>query len=261
MGRSRKIQLQWLTLVLQIGNHDITLDETFYAENGQFFHNKNPQSSLDCRNLLLNSASITYLNHEATTVCLPAICSSPSATFKVFGSPYSPAHGLWAFGYKSSEAASLWSDIPLDADIVVTHTPPRGHCDSGPVSGFIGEGCEGLRDVLWRVRPKLMVCGHKHHGRGVERVRWRLESAMPSATSLVTEVLPWQDPGAGQGNKKESKIDLTVKGGGPLDNRADRNETCIVNASYMATNYGHQKRFNKPIVIDLDLPVCQDIGS
>ena len=39
---------------------------------------------------------------------------------------------------------------------------------------------------------------------------------------------------------------------------ADRKETCIVNAAILATSYGAKpKRFNKPIVVDIDLPVCK----
>lgn len=34
-------------------------------------------------------------------------------------------------------------------------------------------GCEGLWRALWQTRPRLMVCGHVHEGRGVERVRWQ----------------------------------------------------------------------------------------
>lgn len=40
-------------------------------------------------------------------------------TFKVFGSPWSPEHGLWGFGYKepTSPEESLWNDIPSDTDV------------------------------------------------------------------------------------------------------------------------------------------------
>jgi len=43
-----------------------------------------------------------------------------------------------------------------------------------------------------------------------------------------------------------------------LDGRGGRKETCIVNASIMARSFGSgPKRFNKPIVVDLDLPIWQ----
>jgi hypothetical protein len=43
----------------------------------------------------------------------------------------------------------------------------------------------------------------------------------------------------------------------PLLGRMGRKETCIVNAAYMASSYGMPKRFNKPIVVDIELPVSE----
>jgi hypothetical protein len=39
-----------------------------------------------------------------------------------------------------------------------------------------------------------------------------------------------------------------------------RRETCVVNCAITATNWPHTggKKFNKPIVVDLDLPVLED---
>jgi len=36
------------------------------------------------------------------------------------------------------------------------------------------------------------------------------------------------------------------------------NETCIINAAIMANSWGGPKRFNKPIVVDIELPVWDD---
>ena len=65
-----------------------------------------------------------------------------------------------------------------------------------------------------------------------------------------------------RGNKKISLVDLTAKGPHPLDNdgRLERRETCIVNAAIVASSYPHSggKKFNKPIVVDVDLPVWEN---
>ncbi|KAF6833889.1 ser thr protein phosphatase family protein [Colletotrichum musicola] len=260
------------------GNHDITLDPTFYAEHGSNFHNQAPQSSPDCIALLTSSPSITHLDHASTTVRLSSP-SGPHTTFSVFGSPYSPRHGLWAFGYDPPLGdGSLWDDIPSDADVVVTHTPSRTHCDGSDVRP--PSGCEALRRALWKVRPRLAVCGHVHEGRGAERVRWDLGVEFGEDA-----VEAWQDPGAG-GNK-QSLVDLTRRSGRPLANdgarepgpdaepgigdgssadpgsaeatRAGRRETCVVNCAVMAKSWPHVggKTTNKPIVVDLDLPVWE----
>lgn len=230
----------------------MTLDPTFYAEHGSRFHNQAPQSSPDCIALLTSSPGITYLDHAPATVRLSSP-SGPRTTFSVFGSPYSPRSGLWAFAYDPD--GSPWDAIPPDADVVVTHTPPRTHRD-GPDA----RGCEALRRALWRVRPRLAVCGHVHEGRGAERVRWDLGTAFAE-----DGVEAWRDPGAG--GSKQSLVDLTGRGGRALDNDgpgtggcgAGRGETCVVNCAVMAKSWPHKggRTTNKPVVVDLDLPVWE----
>lgn len=90
---------------------------------------------------------------------------------------------------------------------MVTHTPPRTHCDQP--DGQRSAGCEALRQALWRVRPKLAVCGHVHDGRGAERVVWDLNNV--SKPYAERAAMAWEDPGAG--NNKLSLIDLTGKSG------------------------------------------------
>lgn len=315
------------------GNHDITLDRQFYDCHGAQLHNQSPQSADRCLELLASSPSITYLNHSSATIDL-ADHHSWRTSFTVFGSPYSPSIGNWAFGYRSSTSghvsgedvqeegctadsttpspADLWSAIPLDTDIVVTHTPSFTHCDQA-ISKQRAMGCEDLRRALWRIRPKLAVCGHVHEGRGAERIQWDVLGLSGSPYAEVG-VETWKDPGAGPGNNKLCLVDLTARGGNrPLDNdgsvvakecsadrdglnygcrqsedatmsgptgsdvrgvggdpsktakcdmqalacRLGRKETCVVNCAIAATNWPHVggKRFNKPIVVDLDLPI------
>ncbi|KAF7560791.1 hypothetical protein G7046_g3336 [Stylonectria norvegica] len=304
--------------IVVAGNHDITLDEDFYAEHGLYFHNQKPQSPTECLSLLTSSSSITYLSHESATIRLTSP-SGPRTHFTVFGSPYSPRQGLWAFSYDAPQSPSiysdlpaLWDDIPLETDIVVTHTPARTHGDE--TNERRATGCEALRRALWRVRPQLAVCGHIHDGRGAERVTWDL--ACHNVAYQEKGVAHWQDPGAG--NNKISLVDLTGRkapslandgshpgritetgpdamstlesragplpavgsdfvaaqasrgtvglGGDASSARCDRlalagrmgrRETCVVNAAVMKSRYPHVggKQFNKPIVVDLDLPV------
>ncbi|KAI9737503.1 MAG: hypothetical protein M1834_009658 [Cirrosporium novae-zelandiae] len=197
--------------IVVAGNHDITLDKHFYDDYGLYFHNQNPQNAEECRRLFLESETIIYLNHESATIRLQDP-NGPQTTFKAFGSPYSPARGLWAFGYLPDNAPELWDKIPLDTDIVITHTPPMYHCDESKDRG--AAGCTALRQALWRVRPSLSICGHVHEGRGMQRVRWDLNSTHVKYKEEVIDV--WEDPSAG--TLKQCKIDLTAKGGKPLAN-------------------------------------------
>ncbi|KAK6605268.1 calcineurin-like phosphoesterase [Botrytis cinerea] len=191
--------------IIIAGNHDITLDPSFYSQYGPYFHKQNPQNTKKCQELLDRSPSILYLNHEAAEVSL-ASPTGPHTTFRIFGSPFSPAKGMWAFGYPQSDAAKRWDDIPLDVDIVLTHTPPKYHCDER--NDRVAAGCEYLRQTLWRVRPRLAVCGHVHEGRGAEIIQWDLGAS--NIKFKENGVIRWEDPG--KDNKKMSHIDLTSKG-------------------------------------------------
>ncbi|KAL4787743.1 hypothetical protein BJX76DRAFT_354003 [Aspergillus varians] len=88
---------------------------------------------------------------------------------KVFGSPYMPKHGNWAFQYPRANA-SLWNEIntPEDTDILITRGLPKGHLALGHM------GCRYMRETLWRMGPRLLlhVVGHIHGGYGKEAVFW-----------------------------------------------------------------------------------------
>jgi hypothetical protein len=299
------------------------LDPDFYAKHGPTFHNQNLQDPAQCLALLASSSTITYLRHSSATIRLTRP-DGPGTEFTVFGSPYCPQYHTWAFMYNRRDAAALWADVPLDADIVVTHTPARAHCDDAC-------GCDDLRTTLARVRPRLHVCGHVHQGRGAERVRWDTDGLGPDdaegAAAAEASVEPWLDPHPDPTSAKISLVDLTARkgnraldfeereatatlgggedapdlpdpagrvscrsashpgpgsrdgvvglGGEPTGREEDpelgrpvstgqlgrkgRRETCVVNAAIVATGYPHTggKRLNKPIVVDIDLPVCR----
>ncbi|KAF2628128.1 Metallo-dependent phosphatase, partial [Macroventuria anomochaeta] len=188
--------------IVVAGNHEITLDEQFYEEKGSRWKWPAWQSPRGCMKLLRESKTVTYLENKSTMIYLRKP-TGPQTYFKVFGSPSTPGPGNWAFEYQEQDAGKMWSAIPKDADIVVTHTPPKGHCDAATKDDR--SGCPSLLQRLAVVRPLLHVCGHIHEARGIECVRWS-----PSRSdSLVDSVENWQDPGSG--NKKLSLLDLTSK--------------------------------------------------
>jgi len=311
--------------ILVAGNHDLDLDPEYHSTRA-LISKPSDAELLGARALVTSSPSITYLAHSSATISLPS-SDGPPTTFRVFGSPYVPARGTdWAFSYPfdSSTADELWKQIPFDTDIVVTHTPSYNHCDQSPKWGTAG--CKELRNALWRVRPRLAVCGHVHEARGAEVVRWKL--GLRHVTGAEEWTKRWKDPGVG--GKKMSLLDLTGKVGRklvndgvegvieneaqlvfsvdgkeeryedeetdssstssdeptrpdtsfepiktptvqhqirrpsalkqpptrPVSGRRGRLETCIVNAAIMARSHGNgPKRYNKPIVVDIDLPI------
>ncbi|KAL6232614.1 hypothetical protein BDW75DRAFT_247076 [Aspergillus navahoensis] len=210
------------------GNHDITLDAPFYSQSITKFHKKHPQNPQECLEIITTaSPSIVFLQHQSALVRLRK-AGGPNTVFKIFGSPYSQCDGDWAFLYEPDEAEELWRDIPLDADIVVTHMPPRFACDDDNIStrsrAASRTGCVALRRRLGMVRPCLAVCGHIHDARGYERVRWG-ESTAAAASSednegwskdvedqVIKGILP------PKGSKKQCLVDLTGKRAPRLEN-------------------------------------------
>ncbi|ROW02193.1 hypothetical protein VSDG_02604 [Cytospora chrysosperma] len=82
----------------------------------------------------------------------------------VYGAADIPECGGDDFAFPYALDSHPWSGrIPLETDVLVTHTPPRSHRD-------LGLGCPGLLEEVWRVKPKLHVFGHVHWGRGIESV-------------------------------------------------------------------------------------------
>jgi hypothetical protein len=319
---------------MSIGNHDITLDTEFYKQNGNKFHNQNRQDPAICQQLIENTPSIIWLKHESAVIHLVSPVG-PQTTFKIFGSPFSRANGVWAFGYLPEEAPQLWNQIPADCDIVVTHTPPKYHCDQS--NDGHSSGCEALLEKLGTVRPRLAICGHLHGGRGAQRIQW--DRTFSNDISNCHGVEQWND--LSKRSNIASFIDLSFGAERPLENdgsvadgankavsnsrsssskiydaavwsemngspfptsrpvtcthlstphrvpsssreqggnipqptgRRDfgnftcdtgRLETFVINAAIMASSWPHAggKKFNKPIVVDIDLPVSIGQGK
>jgi Icc-related predicted phosphoesterase len=79
----------------------------------------------------------------------------------IWGSPVTPMNG-GVFGLSRAEdRARLYSQIPPETQILLTHTPPFGVLD-----GQQHAGCPELRSAVIRLRPRLHVFGHVHNGYG-----------------------------------------------------------------------------------------------
>jgi calcineurin-like phosphoesterase family protein len=133
--------------VIVAGNHDRLLDRAVADDEGT----KKERRRFEWGN-------VVYLQDQPVS-----ITCSEKRRLNIFGSPWSPKHGNWAFQYVRSY--DRWKDvIPSDIDILVTHTPPMGHLDVN------NSGCQSLLDELWRLKrkPCLHICGHIHAGYGKE---------------------------------------------------------------------------------------------
>jgi Icc-related predicted phosphoesterase len=176
---------------LKLPPHDILIhagDSTFYGE---------PHELKDFAMWLNEQESshivVTFGNHEVwaqnnleeartimTKYC-PAINLLINETviiegIKIFASPASPFYCDWAWNYaRSDEEAALrniphirdiWTKIPTDTDILVTHGPPYRILDQLPMGDFVGD--YNLMSAIIDIKPDLHFFGHIHTNGGME---------------------------------------------------------------------------------------------
>lgn len=126
------------------------------AGNHDFFFEKNDEEVVE---MLKKYPSITYLNTSGITI----------DGVKIWGCPYQPWFHNWAFNVeRGPELKHYWDKIPLDTDILVTHTPPYKILDRT----LYGDtpGCIDLLNKIKEVKPKLNIFGHIHEAYGVEKI-------------------------------------------------------------------------------------------
>ncbi|KAH8117215.1 Metallo-dependent phosphatase-like protein [Phellopilus nigrolimitatus] len=162
--------VDWLTemphghKIIIAGNHDLSLDLNWRRteENDTGLDTEEVDASLELmRSDYVRDAGIIYLDHQQTEI------STPHGTrWKVYGSPAAPFYVPGAFQYASREEANAeWSQIPLDVEILLTHTPPFGILDT--TRRGKNAGCADLSariDALECCR--LHVFGHIHEAHG-----------------------------------------------------------------------------------------------
>ncbi|KAL9055084.1 MAG: hypothetical protein Q9162_003754 [Coniocarpon cinnabarinum] len=168
-------QIAWLDSlphrhkVVIAGNHDAFLD----ARSRRTLSKPDQGGGIDWR-------GVHYLQHSATTLVFPG------RTLKIYGAPQVPALGGSEHAFQYARGQDAWTEtVPSDADIVVTHTPPKFHRDLQ-----VGHGCEWLLKEIERVRPKLHVCAHIHDDRGVDVLWW---NGTQRAYERIRERGTWQD--------------------------------------------------------------------
>lgn len=122
------------------GNHDF-LD---YREPALF------------KELLKEFPGITYLRDEGCEV----------EGLKIWGRPWTPEYGGWAFGLdpQSPKMLASLSVIPSNIDILLTHGPAYKILDLTKRKENMG--CEDMLAELDRIKPRYVVCGHCHEGHG-----------------------------------------------------------------------------------------------
>jgi len=103
-----------------------------------------------------NDCGIHYLENETIEI----------EGLKIFGSPYTPQFGQWAFMKARHKLDRIWKGaIEDDTHIIVVHGPPKGILDSSYDRKNLIENCgdKSLMNRVMEVNPKLMLFGHIHN--------------------------------------------------------------------------------------------------
>jgi hypothetical protein len=121
--------------VMIAGNHDITLDEGYYARKWKRFHPERRDQLLhqerpdgfvppptSARSLFYhNDSGIIAL--ENSGACIRGL--------QFWGSPFSPEFCNWSHSVERGQAAAeLWKQIPSGTHVLLTHGPPIGYGDA-----------------------------------------------------------------------------------------------------------------------------------
>jgi Icc-related predicted phosphoesterase len=149
------------------GNHDLTFESEILLKNKvEYFERRpypNPNPSIgkpDWLELLLQTElnpNVHYLENSYIDI----------DQIKIWGSPYSPSFGYgWAFNKdRGYDIVQCWNEIPMDTDIVITHSPIYGYNDRAANTNQ-NVGCADLYHRIREINPHLHFAGHIHEGYG-----------------------------------------------------------------------------------------------
>lgn len=104
----------------------------------------------------ISELGITYLENNSTEI----------DGIKMWGSPYTPSFGNgWAWNIPRNRSSLLWSNIPDDTDIVITHGPPAGILDiTFDRDGRLRNcGDASLASAVLEKKVKAHLFGHVHN--------------------------------------------------------------------------------------------------
>ncbi|CAI6265247.1 unnamed protein product [Periconia digitata] len=245
------------------GNHDISLDETYYLRKGKFMQRlKEADEDMPRRARELwtgekaRTAGIIYLDEGVHEFKL-----KNGARLRVYASPYQPEFCDWAFPYWRNQdrfnpshqitpnavpiAVNPVPDFP-NIDIMMTHGPPMGILDQTTRREHVG--CEHLLRAARRCRPQLHCFGHIHEGWGAERVTWKVNNE--NEVEWKEYVKEKEAIVVDHEKIEEDRAVFVDLGNGSEKPLRWGEETLMVNASIMTQTY---RPSQGPWVVDLDL--------
>lgn len=193
-------ELPHMYKVFVAGNHDTTFEDVparakawLHLEETRDDSGKKTKHRLDVdekgNRLPLTERPIIYLEDQGVEL------EVDGQKIFIYGSPWQPEFCGWAFNLpRGSPLKKKWDRIPKQTDVLITHGPPYGACDTlSELSSNPGEhvGCHELRRAIQRVSPKINVCGHIHEGYGVKKI---FNTLVANASTCTCKYKPTNKP-------------------------------------------------------------------
>lgn len=137
------------TKIFVAGNHDWG----FYRKPAWLYDYINDEN--------LSQSDCVYLEDSEFTIQSPEF----SRPIKFYGSPWQPPFMNWAFNVPRELLYKYWEKIPIDTDILITHSPPQEILDYAKYTQT-HEGCSSLRYYVEKIKPTCQIFGHLHESYG-----------------------------------------------------------------------------------------------
>ena len=83
---------------------------------------------------------------------------------RIFASPYMESDYVQGFQVSPKEGELLWSTVPKNLHVLVTHMPPFGVLDKVRNRGSVGS--KPLREAVRKKEPLVHIFGHIHECHG-----------------------------------------------------------------------------------------------
>lgn len=161
--------------VFVAGNHDMSFDrekllrdKLAHFEGRTDYNTKCAEGKPKWLVEMLNNLPDNVYYLENNSVKLEGI--------SIWGSPISPTFGYgWGFNKdRGHDINEVWNGIPMDTDIVITHSPIYGYNDRTQNTNE-NVGCSDLYHRLHEVKPHLHFAGHIHEGHGYGTIPYKDE--------------------------------------------------------------------------------------
>lgn len=111
-----------------------------------------------------------WMQHYFTKDCVATYIEDELFEYKdlkIWGTPWCKRFGRWAFMADNEKLSEIYSQIPEDLDILMTHDAPKQN-NLGLIHEDFYKGTDASNSVLSKIidlrKPKVALCGHIHSG-------------------------------------------------------------------------------------------------